>query len=71
MLAKPNQHTPFERPEFTGTFYIKTDDVDSLWKQWSDKVTVLYAPETFEWGMREFGIYDNNGYRLVFGQDVL
>ena len=26
--------------------------------------------ETFEWGMREFAIYDNNGYVLQFGQET-
>jgi hypothetical protein len=35
-----------------------------------DKAKICYEPETFEWGMREFGIYDNNGYLLQFGQEM-
>ncbi|NHQ72651.1 bleomycin resistance family protein, partial [Elizabethkingia miricola] len=29
-----------------------------------------YNIEDFPWQMREFAIYDNNGYILQFGQDV-
>ncbi|MGX7667383.1 bleomycin resistance protein [Flavobacterium pedocola] len=70
MLARPNEHTPFEKPMFTGSFYINVDQVDELWERLNEKVNVCYEIETFEWGMREFAIYDNNGYLLQFGQDV-
>ena len=70
MIAEPNEHTPFERPYFSGTFYIKTDDVDSLWNELKDKVKVAYDIEDFDWGMREFAIYDNNSYMIQFGQDL-
>jgi uncharacterized glyoxalase superfamily protein PhnB len=70
MVANPNAHTPFEKPTFTGSLYIKVDDVDFLWHSLKDKVKVCYEIETFEWGMREFAIYDTNGYLLQFGQDM-
>lgn len=70
MLAQPNEHTPFEKPMFTGSFYINVDHVDELWEQLKDKSNVCYEIETFAWGMREFAIYDNNGYLLQFGQEV-
>lgn len=70
MLAKPNAHTPFEKPLFTGSFYITVDDVDALWNQLDGKCSVCYEIETFEWGMREFAVYDNNGYLLQFGQNI-
>ena len=70
MIAIPNEHTPFEKPSFTGTFYIKTDDVDGLWNEIKSKVKVVYDIEEFEWGMREFAIYDNNGFILQFGQEI-
>ena len=70
MLAKPNEHTPFEKPAFTGSFYINTNEVDALWEQLKDKTNVCYEIENFDWGMREFAIYDNNGYLLQFGQDI-
>ncbi|MGV3460366.1 MAG: VOC family protein [Flavobacterium sp.] len=70
MLTRPNEHAPFEKPAFTGSFYFTTTDVDGLWEQLKDKAVVCYPPETFEWEMREFAIYDNNGYLLQFGQEA-
>lgn len=70
MLAKPNEHNPFNKPLFTGSFYFTTDDVEGLWETLKDKANVCYEIETFDWEMREFAIYDNNGYLLQFGQDV-
>lgn len=64
MLAGTNEHIPFEAAAFTGSFYFNTDDVDALWLRLKDKVEICYEPETFEWGMKEFAIYDNNGYIL-------
>lgn len=70
MLAKPNEHTPFNKPIFTGSFYFNTDDVDKLWNVLKGKAKVCYEIENFDWQMREFAIYDNNGYILQFGQDI-
>lgn len=70
MVAKPNSHTSFEKPVFTGTFYFSVDNVDELWNQLKDKVKIGYEIENFEYGMRDFAIYDNNGYMLQFGQEI-
>ena len=70
MVALPNAHESFERPAFTGSLYIRTDDVDSLWLQVKDSARVCYPLEDFAYGMREFAIYDNNGYLLQFGREV-
>ena len=70
MLGKPNAHIPFEKACFTGSFYFNTDNVNELWEKVKDKARVCYPPENFEYGMREFAIYDNNGYLLQFGQEI-
>lgn len=70
MVSKPNQHTPFAKPAFTGSLYFTIDDVDGLWKKLKGKVDICYEPEDFEWQMREFAIYDINGYTLQFGQPM-
>jgi uncharacterized glyoxalase superfamily protein PhnB len=70
MICLPNQHEPFEKSLFTGSFYFRTDDVDGLWNSVKDKATVVYPVETFDYGMREFAIRDNNGYILQFGKEV-
>jgi catechol 2,3-dioxygenase-like lactoylglutathione lyase family enzyme len=70
MLARPNAHESFDKIGFTGSFYFTTDDVEAAREQVRDKARVCYDIETFPWGMREFAIYDNNGYLLQFGQPV-
>ena len=70
MLARPNQHTPFDKLGFTGTFYFNTDDVEAMWAKVKGKAKICYGIEDFEHGMREFAIYDNNGYMLQFGQEI-
>lgn len=70
MLSKPNTHEKFNRIGFTGSFYFNVEKVDTLWEQMKIKAKVCYEIETFDWGMREFAVYDNNGYILQFGQPV-
>ncbi len=70
MLALPNAHLPFEKPTFTGSLYFKTNEVDALWQTLQTRARVCYPLEDFDYGMREFAIYDNNGYVLQFGQEL-
>jgi uncharacterized glyoxalase superfamily protein PhnB len=70
MLSLPNDHEPFQKSMFTGSFYFDCDGVDTLWASLKDKTKVCYAIEDFEYGRREFAIYDNNGYILQFGQPI-
>ena len=60
----------FPKPVLTGSIYIFTDQVDKLWQSVKDKATVKTAIENREYLMRDFSILDNNGYELVFGQDI-
>lgn len=70
MFSLPNAHLPFTTPVFTGSLYITTNDVDGIWASLQNKVQLAYHLETFAYGMREFAIYDNNGYIIQFGQRV-
>ena len=70
MFSLPNDHIPFDKPTFTGSFYFKTEQVDELWNNIKDKSNVAYPVENFDYGMREFAIHDNNGYLLQFGQEI-
>ena len=70
MLAKPNSLTQYDKIGFTGSFYFNTDDVEAMWAKLKDKTNICYGIEDFEYGMREFAIYDNNGYMLQFGQEI-
>lgn len=70
MFAWPNAHMPFEAPVLTGALYIRCDDVDEAWERVKDAARVCYPIEDFDYGMREFAIFDNNGYLLQFGQEI-
>jgi uncharacterized glyoxalase superfamily protein PhnB len=70
MLALPNAHVPFERPQFTGSIYFQTDEVDAWWERLKSKGKVVYPIENFSYGMREFAVEDINGYCLQFGQEI-
>ncbi len=70
MLSGPNPHEGDTRAAFTGSFYFNCDDVDDWWARLKDLAQVCYPLEDFEYGMREFGVYDNNGYLLQFGQPL-
>lgn len=70
MLSGPNEHVGDYAPSFTGSLYFNIDNVDAFWELVMDRAEVCYAPENFAYGMREFAIYDNNGYLLQFGQNT-
>ncbi|PZP45278.1 MAG: bleomycin resistance family protein [Pseudopedobacter saltans] len=70
MLSLPNKHEGFDKPKFTGSFYFNVENVEEVWSKIKDKTNICYPIEIFEWGMREFAIYDNNGYILQFGQEI-
>lgn len=70
MLTKPNAHEKFNGIGFTGSFYFNVNNVDELWEDLKTKAKICYEIETFDWDMREFAIYDNNGYILQFGQHI-
>ena len=70
MLALPHDHMPFEKAHFTGSLYFYSNNVLTEWELVKDLVNVCYPLEKFEYGMWEFGIFDNNGYLLQFGQAI-
>ena len=55
---------------FTGSFYFEIENAEEFWNILKNSVEIVYPLETFEWGMREFAIKDNNGYILQFGSKI-
>ena len=60
----------FPQPLLTGSLFILMSDVDDFWNVIKDKVNVKTSLADREYLMRDFSILDNNGYELVFGQDI-
>lgn len=60
----------FPKPLLTGSIYIVTNDVDQLWESVKDRAAIKDSINNREYLMRDFSILDNNGYEIVFGQDI-
>ena len=54
----------------TNSFYFITEDVEMFWETVKEKAKVCYPIEDFQYGMREFAIYDNLGNLLQFGRQL-
>jgi len=70
MFMTPNEHRNIPEPVMSGSLYLLPDDVDKAWNELKDKCKICFPIQDFEYGMREFSIYDNNGYELQFGQEI-
>ena len=57
-------------PSMTGSIYLTVENVDKLWEDLKNKVEITYSPDNFDYGMREFGIKDCNGYLLHIGENI-
>lgn len=70
IFAEPKEHKADREPKLTGQINIYTNDVDAVWQFVKEKATIAYPIDDFNYGMREFGIYDNNGYLITFGKPI-
>ena len=57
-------------PTGVWTLYIYPDDVESLWERLKGQAPVAFPPYDTDYGMREFGIRDPNGFMLSFGKET-
>ncbi len=65
LYTEPPHGTP-DSPVMSGTLYIYPENVLALAEEWRGKVPFAWAPEVMDYGMREFGLRDPNGYYLAF-----
>jgi len=65
-----NKEEFFSKPQLTGSIYITTEKADELWESVKEKVKIISTIADREYLMRDFSISDNNGYELVFGEDI-
>ena len=61
----PPHGTP-SSPICSGTFYMFPASVTDLAEEFRGKVEFAWGPEVMDYGMREFGVQDPNGYYLAF-----
>ena len=65
--SDPPHGTP-PRPVCSGTFYMYPGNVTALADELRGKVEFAWGPDVMDYGMREFGIQDPNGYYLAFAE---
>lgn len=57
-------------PGLSGLIYLFIDDVDAEAARLQGQVTFRWGPEDQEYGLRELGIEDLNGYLICFARDI-
>lgn len=63
--TEPSCGTP-PAPVCSGTFYLYPESVGAMAEELRGKIEFAWGPEVMEYGMREFGVQDPNGYYLAF-----
>ncbi len=63
--------TPWpDPPAFTGTLYFYPESVDALYEEIKGHTQPAWGPEVRDWGSKELGLRDPNGYFLTFTEDA-
>jgi catechol 2,3-dioxygenase-like lactoylglutathione lyase family enzyme len=57
-----------DKPQFTGTLYFNIVGVEAYFESIKDKADIVWPLEAMEYGQREFGIRDPDGYTLAFAE---
>jgi uncharacterized glyoxalase superfamily protein PhnB len=57
-------------PRLTGTLYFNLEGVAELFERVKDQVEVVWPLEEMDYGTREFGVRDCNGYTLAFAEPL-
>ena len=51
--------------------YIVVSDIDEVHEELvSHGARILQAPDSYDYGMREFKVEDMNGYQIIFGEET-
>jgi uncharacterized glyoxalase superfamily protein PhnB len=58
-----------DSPQFSGSLYIATRGVDALYEAVKDHLEIVWPLEDMDYGQREFGVRDCNGYILAFAEE--
>lgn len=63
-------NTNHKKLSLSGSIYLFVEDIEEVWERLQNKVEIVYPLEDFNYGMREFGIRDCNGYVLNIGENI-
>ena len=60
-----------DKPQFTGTLYFNMKGVQEFFDEIMSRVEVLWPLDVMDYGQKEFGIRDCDGYTLAFAEPLL
>jgi len=63
-----DEHHPEVDTGMTGQLSIDVDDAMAVYERVAGRVEVLWGPEVYGYGRREFSLRDPDGYALVFSE---
>jgi catechol 2,3-dioxygenase-like lactoylglutathione lyase family enzyme len=55
-------------PQFTGTLYFHMTGVQEFFERVKNQAEVVWPLETMDYGQKEFGVRDCDGYTLAFAE---
>ena len=58
------------KPQFTGTLYFHMSGVQEFFERVKSRAEVVWPLEAMDYGQKEFGIRDCNGYTLAFAETL-
>ena len=61
-------HGTPSQPVCSGTFYVFPESVQALADELRGQIEFAWGPEVMDYGMREFGVQDPNGYFMAFAE---
>jgi catechol 2,3-dioxygenase-like lactoylglutathione lyase family enzyme len=59
-----------DKPQFSGTLYFHMAGVQEFFERVKDRAEVVWPLEAIDYGQREFGIRDGDGYTLAFAEPL-
>ena len=59
-----------DKPQFTGTLYFQMTGVQEFFERIKSQVEIVWPLETMNYGQKEFGIRDCDGYNLAFAEPL-
>jgi catechol 2,3-dioxygenase-like lactoylglutathione lyase family enzyme len=57
-----------DRPQFTRTLYFHMAGVEEFFERVKSRVAIVWPLETMNYGQKEFGVRDCDGYTLAFAE---
>lgn len=68
LLFYAERFDPEDEPAMSGQLRFDVEGVQALYDRLAPEVEVIWGPEVYHYGRREFCVRDPNGYELIFGE---